>query len=279
MDRGKTREAFADRIEASSCKTHRPDLQKERPCAQGLFAVPILKAMNVNLVGGDPYGGSCALDQFFIWRPFARTVEQQCNRDRQSASYRRLDPSRAGTWRRLGLSARQEVGRMNEIKTWRRRQIRASAKTGRNRPVQFRALSDEPHHGPLQCRSPAGNDRARADHPEDACLGGAVCNRRPCPLANSRSMRSSNSRLSAVRSNNSHADGLVRRDPDPNDSRVTRIAITNGSRRIRSIVAIDVTHLLADVSRHSAPGTPGLRRNTAKDASQRQKTRLLSVDL
>jgi len=27
--------------------------------------------MNINLVGGDPYGGSCALDQFFIWRPFS----------------------------------------------------------------------------------------------------------------------------------------------------------------------------------------------------------------
>jgi phytoene dehydrogenase-like protein len=27
--------------------------------------------MNVNLVGGDPYGGDCSIDQFFIWRPFA----------------------------------------------------------------------------------------------------------------------------------------------------------------------------------------------------------------
>ncbi len=24
--------------------------------------------MNINLVGGDPYGGSCAVDQFFLWR-------------------------------------------------------------------------------------------------------------------------------------------------------------------------------------------------------------------
>ena len=28
-----------------------------------------LEAMNVNLVGGDPYGGSCAIGQFFLWRP------------------------------------------------------------------------------------------------------------------------------------------------------------------------------------------------------------------
>ena len=29
-----------------------------------------LEAANINLVGGDPYGGSCSLDQFFLWRPF-----------------------------------------------------------------------------------------------------------------------------------------------------------------------------------------------------------------
>ena len=26
--------------------------------------------MNVNLVGGDPYGGSSTIDQSFLWRPF-----------------------------------------------------------------------------------------------------------------------------------------------------------------------------------------------------------------
>ena len=33
-----------------------------------------LAAMNVNLVGGDPYGGACSIDQFFIWRPFPQSV-------------------------------------------------------------------------------------------------------------------------------------------------------------------------------------------------------------
>jgi phytoene dehydrogenase-like protein len=33
-----------------------------------------LERMNVNLVGGDPYGGNCAVDQFFLWRPFAHSV-------------------------------------------------------------------------------------------------------------------------------------------------------------------------------------------------------------
>jgi phytoene dehydrogenase-like protein len=28
-----------------------------------------LQALNMNLVGGDPYGGDCSLDQSFLWRP------------------------------------------------------------------------------------------------------------------------------------------------------------------------------------------------------------------
>ena len=30
-----------------------------------------LERLNVNLVGGDIYGGSCALDQNLLWRPLA----------------------------------------------------------------------------------------------------------------------------------------------------------------------------------------------------------------
>ena len=33
-----------------------------------------LQAMNVNLVKGDPYGGACTLDQFFVWRPYASQI-------------------------------------------------------------------------------------------------------------------------------------------------------------------------------------------------------------
>jgi phytoene dehydrogenase-like protein len=32
-----------------------------------------LEALNVNLVGGDPYAGDCALDQSFLWRPLKQT--------------------------------------------------------------------------------------------------------------------------------------------------------------------------------------------------------------
>lgn len=68
----KTREAFADRIEAI-LKNHIrnfDDIKLKRRA----YSPADLAAMNVNLVGGDPYGGACALDQFFIWRPSADQV-------------------------------------------------------------------------------------------------------------------------------------------------------------------------------------------------------------
>ena len=33
--------------------------------------------MNINLVGGDPYGGSSTIDQSFLWRPFKSSVNHR----------------------------------------------------------------------------------------------------------------------------------------------------------------------------------------------------------
>ena len=33
-----------------------------------------LEAMNANLVGGDPYGGLCTIDQFFLFRPYPHST-------------------------------------------------------------------------------------------------------------------------------------------------------------------------------------------------------------
>ena len=63
-----TREAFADRIEAI-LKRHIRNFDAIR-LARCAFSPADLERMNVNLVGGDPYGGDCGLDQFFLWRPF-----------------------------------------------------------------------------------------------------------------------------------------------------------------------------------------------------------------
>ena len=63
------REAYADRIEdILSAHIANWDAIKLKRRA---YSPSDLEAMNVNLVGGDPYGGACTLDQFFVWRPHA----------------------------------------------------------------------------------------------------------------------------------------------------------------------------------------------------------------
>lgn len=70
-----TREAFADRIEAILAR-HIKDFDQIK-LARRAYSPADLNAMNINLVGGDPYGGACAIDQFFLWRPFAHSPGAQ----------------------------------------------------------------------------------------------------------------------------------------------------------------------------------------------------------
>ena len=63
------REAYADRVEAILA-AHIDGLS-ENVVARKVYSPADLEAMNINLVGGDPYGGAATIDQFFIWRPFA----------------------------------------------------------------------------------------------------------------------------------------------------------------------------------------------------------------
>ncbi len=65
------REAFADRIEALLAR-HIKNFDQIK-LARRAYSPADLAALNINLVGGDPYGGACALDQFFLWRPFAHS--------------------------------------------------------------------------------------------------------------------------------------------------------------------------------------------------------------
>ncbi len=69
------REAFADRIEgmlASHIHGFRNTILARR-----VYSPADLEGMNVNLVGGDPYGGYCGLDQFFLWRPQKRPANHR----------------------------------------------------------------------------------------------------------------------------------------------------------------------------------------------------------
>lgn len=61
------REAYGDRVEAILAR-HIPDF-RSNVLARRCYSPADLEAMNVNLVGGDPYGGACTIDQFFLWRP------------------------------------------------------------------------------------------------------------------------------------------------------------------------------------------------------------------
>ncbi|OJY39436.1 MAG: FAD-dependent oxidoreductase [Rhizobiales bacterium 65-9] len=63
------RERFADRIELIIAR-HIAEF-RSTILARRAYSPADLEKININLVGGDPYGGSCAIDQFFLWRPFA----------------------------------------------------------------------------------------------------------------------------------------------------------------------------------------------------------------
>jgi phytoene dehydrogenase-like protein len=66
------RDAFADRIERILSR-HIKGFDK-LILARRAYSPKDLERMNVNLVGGDPYGGACSIDQFFLWRPFAHST-------------------------------------------------------------------------------------------------------------------------------------------------------------------------------------------------------------
>lgn len=69
------RESYADRVEALLAR-HIEGFA-ETVIARRAYSPADLEALNVNLVGGDPYGGFCGLDQFFLWRPFKSSVNHR----------------------------------------------------------------------------------------------------------------------------------------------------------------------------------------------------------
>ncbi|MGQ0564587.1 MAG: phytoene desaturase family protein [Gemmobacter sp.] len=66
------RERFADRIEAI-LSGHIKNFSAIK-VARRAYSPADLEAMNINLVGGDPYGGLCSIDQFFVFRPYPHST-------------------------------------------------------------------------------------------------------------------------------------------------------------------------------------------------------------
>ena len=64
------RERYADRIQARLAR-HIPNLESALRARVALSPADI-EAANMNMVDGDMYSGSLALDQNFLWRPFPR---------------------------------------------------------------------------------------------------------------------------------------------------------------------------------------------------------------
>jgi len=69
------RESYADRAEVILA-THVDGFQRS-VLARRAYSPADLEAMNINLVGGDPYGGSSTIDQAFLWRPFKGSVNHK----------------------------------------------------------------------------------------------------------------------------------------------------------------------------------------------------------
>ena len=69
------REAYADRVQ--SLLSRHIEGFEDIVIQRRAYSPADLEAMNMNLVGGDPYGGYCGLDQFFIWRPFPGSVNHR----------------------------------------------------------------------------------------------------------------------------------------------------------------------------------------------------------
>lgn len=61
------REAYADRVIAQLARQV-PNLRGSL-LGRAVLSPADLQGLNMNLVGGDPYGGDCSLDQSFLWRP------------------------------------------------------------------------------------------------------------------------------------------------------------------------------------------------------------------
>lgn len=66
------RERYADRVEAILA-SHIENF-RDTVIARKAYSPADLEGLNVNLVGGDPYGGLCSVDQFFLWRPFRNSI-------------------------------------------------------------------------------------------------------------------------------------------------------------------------------------------------------------
>ncbi len=68
-------EQFTDRVIAKL----RPHIENTECAllARRVLSPADLEALNINLVGGDPYSGACTFDQSWLWRPLPSTIRHK----------------------------------------------------------------------------------------------------------------------------------------------------------------------------------------------------------
>ena len=104
------REAYADRIVARlGDADHEP--RAARRSSASCSRPPTSRRLNCNLVGGDIYAGSCALDQNLLWRPSGRLPGHATTRRRPLADRRLARTRGPGLGAGLGLPRRQAAAR------------------------------------------------------------------------------------------------------------------------------------------------------------------------
>ena len=218
------RERYADRIQARIAR-HVPNLESSI-LRRVVLSPADLQEANINLERGDPYSGSLALDQNFLWRPFARQPGPP-HRRRRPLPHRRehmagpglgagRDPRREGAVAAAGgerLARRLSVcgPGQRRIPCIRPRfsisQITTLASTFAD-DVRAYAAAGVDGIGVWEIKLPAGGDAEALEQLEASGLGSAaaipaVPSILPLPLMEGPRIRRSGSRRSAPRSTGS----------------------------------------------------------------------------
>ncbi len=100
-----------------------------------------LEGLNRNLVGGDIYAGSCALDQNLLWRPTGQ-LPGHAHGARRALADRRLHAPRARSRRRIRLSRGQAAAAPAAAPPGARARLRGGRQAARAPPAVKIALSE-----------------------------------------------------------------------------------------------------------------------------------------
>ena len=236
--------------------------------ARRAYSPADLEAMNINLVGGDPYGGSSTIDQSFLWRPFKSSVNHETD-DQGPLPYRRVDPSRRRPRRRLRLPAGAETV-MDQKVPEKRQRISTLGQIGLQ---QFAPYLMNRIMGRYNATLRDDFRRRALTIPQVRTL--AVLSVSDGVTVSDLSVYTVIEQSTLSRTLDAlEAQGLVRREPGETDSRVRKVFLTDeGPRRIQPRLAGHARRIRDDVRRHRRRRIRGADRHAAEDAAEHPQAR------